>query len=83
MTEGRTHKYLHILYPISLLPVMVNDSFCVFWVWVWVLQDEVKGNPKRVDFISIDVEVWYTKKPSVERGGHRTKRDIHTYIRKD
>ena len=40
----------------------------------------MKGHPKRVDFISIDVEAWYTKKPSLERGGHRTKRDIHTYI---
>ena len=41
----------------------------------------MKGHSKRVDFISIDVEAWYTKKPSLERGaGHRTKRDIHTYI---
>ena len=44
------------------------------------LQDEVKGHPKRVDFISIDVEAWNTKKPILERGGHRTKRDINTYI---
>ena len=43
------------------------------------LQDVLKGHPKRVDFISIYVEAWYTKKPSLERGGHRTKRDIHTY----
>ncbi len=48
------------------------------------LQDEVKGHPKRVDFISIDVEAWYTKKPILERGDTgQNVTYIHTYIRKD
>ena len=42
------------------------------------MKEDVRGHPKRDDFISIDVEAWYTKKPSLKRGGHRTKRDIHT-----
>ena len=40
----------------------------------------MKGHPKRVDFISIDVEAWYTKKPSLERGGGTPDKTGHTYI---